>query len=333
MSPPSLTDGFGRAITYLRVSVTDRCDLRCRYCMTENMQFMPRRDLLTTDELVGISMAFIDRGIRTIRLTGGEPLTRRDIVPLTQALGERLGRGLDALTATTNGTRLAQRARALHDAGVRRINVSLDTLDAAYFAFVTRGGDVNAVLTGIDAAQAAGLAVRINMVAMAGFNDIALPAMLDFCAERGLDLALIESMPMGTGVDPMRSVTHAPLDKFIALATADAPQTRLDHRTSGPAQYVNVGDWPVRVGLITPISNNFCAACNRIRMTAKGEVHGCLGHDNAIDLAGAWRSGGAAALDPLIARLMASKAERHLFQIGGTLAESGTMRHMNVTGG
>ncbi len=332
-APPALTDVFGRKITYLRLSVTDRCDLRCRYCMTEHMQFMPRNELLSTSELMGIANAFIDRGVRTIRLTGGEPLTRRDIIPLAAALGGRIGNGLDALTLTTNGTRLAGCAADLRAAGIRRVNVSVDTLDAADFAHITRGGDIGRVLAGIDAALQAGLLVRINMVAMAGVNDRNLPTMLDWCASKGMDLALIESMPMGGGVDPIRGLTHIGVDAFIERATGGAVLTSVAHKTDGPARYVRIGDWPVRVGLITPISQNFCAGCNRIRMTAKGEVHGCLGHDDAIDLAAAWRSGGAEALDPLIARLMATKAERHLFQIGGTLAESGTMRHMNVTGG
>lgn len=327
-----LRDAFGRRIDYLRLSVTDRCDLRCHYCMAEHPEFMPRKDLLSTDELLGIAAAFVARGIRRIRLTGGEPLTRRDILPIAQHLGTMLGHGLDEWTLTTNATQLAPVAADLAAAGLRRANISLDSRDAATFAKVTRGGDLTRVMAGIDAADDAGIAIRINMVAMAGINDAELPAMVDWCEARGFDLGLIESMPLGD-VGSLRRDTHISLADFIAPLLAGGQVQALDHRTSGPARYVTLPGRAIRLGLITPLSNNFCAGCNRVRLSADGKVHGCLGHDDAIDLAAAWRSDGATALDPLLDRLMATKAERHRFAIGGGLAESGPTRHMNATGG
>lgn len=328
----ALIDSFGRRIDYLRLSVTDRCDLRCTYCMAENPVFLPRPDLLSTDELVGIAHAFIDRGIRRIRLTGGEPLVRRDIDRIAAEIGARLGDGLDELTMTSNGTLLDRHAEALRRAGIRRINISLDTLDAERFQAITRRGSIDDVLRGIDAADAAGMAIRINMVAMAGINDVDLPSMADWCEQRGFDLALIESMPMGQ-IDSDRGSHHVSLARYIAplLGTADA--IPLQHRSAGPARYVTLPGRNLRIGLITPISDNFCAQCNRIRMSADGKVHGCLGHDAAIDLAAAWRFGQAEALAPLLDTLMRTKAERHVFAIGKGLAERGPARHMHATGG
>lgn len=328
----SLHDAFGRRIDYLRLSVTDRCDLRCTYCMGDDMRFMPRKNLLTSGELVGIAQAFIDRGIRRIRLTGGEPLTRKDIGAIARAIGARIGNGLDELTMTTNGTQLSEHADALADAGVRRLNVSLDTLDPALFARISRRGQIAHVLAGIDAAVAAGLSIRINMVAMAGVNDQSLLPMADWCEAKGFDLALIETMPMGD-VGAIRSSSHVALDRFIAPLTGGHSPVPLPHRSAGPARYVSLPGRSLRLGLITPLSHNFCASCNRVRMSADGKVHGCLGHDAAIDLAGAWRSGGRGALDPLINRLMATKSERHDFAIGPGLAERGPARFMSATGG
>lgn len=328
----ALIDSFGRRIDYLRLSVTDRCDLRCTYCMAENPVFLPRPDLLSTDELVGIAHAFIDRGIRRIRLTGGEPLVRRDIERIAAEIGARLGDGLDELTMTSNGTLLDRHVEALRRAGVRRINISLDTLDAERFRAITRRGSIDDVLRGIDAADAAGMAIRINMVAMAGINDVDLPAMADWCEQRGFDLALIESMPMGQ-IDSDRGSHHVSLTRFIAPLLGAADAIPLQHRSAGPARYVTLPGRTLRIGLITPISDNFCAQCNRIRMSADGKVHGCLGHDAAIDLAAAWRVGQAEALAPLLDTLMRTKAERHVFTIGKGLAERGPARHMHATGG
>lgn len=329
---PSLTDSFGRRIDYLRLSVTDRCDLRCTYCMAENPRFLPKPDLLATDELVGIALAFVDSGIRTIRLTGGEPLVRHDIDAIASAIGERLGHGLDALTMTTNGTLLDRHAKALASAGIRRINVSLDTLDPDRFRSITRRGDISDTLRGVDAAAAAGLAIRINMVAMAGINDIDLEPMVDWCEARGFDLALIESMPMGT-VDAVRAGCHIGLPQFVAPLLAGGALIPIAHATAGPARYVSLPGRTLRLGLITPISQNFCATCNRIRISADGKVHGCLGHDTAIDLSAAWRQSGATGIAPLIERLMRTKAGRHEFAIGKGLAERGPARHMHATGG
>ncbi len=332
-----LVDFFGRTINYLRLSVTDRCDLRCTYCMAEVPLFLQRSGLLSSEELVGIANAFVDRGIRTIRLTGGEPLTRRDILVIAARLGERLNCGLDELTMTTNGTLLAGYAKPLFRAGIRRLNISLDALDHEVFGRITRGGDVTKVLAGIEAAQDVGFTIRINMVAMAGVNDGQLEPMIDWCEARGFDLALIETMPLGA-VSDERADTHVALDRFIAPLLDQKAAAPLSHRTAGPARYVALPGRQLRIGLITPLSHNFCASCNRIRMTADGKVHGCLGHDAAIDLAGAWRGGGAKALDPLLDRLMRTKAERHDFSIGARLkqqglAERGPARHMNATGG
>jgi GTP 3',8-cyclase len=332
-----LFDSFGRRIDYLRLSVTDRCDLRCTYCMAEHPHFLSRDRLLSTQELVGIAGAFIDHGIRTIRLTGGEPLTRHDIAEIAETLGGRIGGGLDELTMTTNATLLDRHAAALFGAGIRRLNISLDTLDAGDFARITRGGSIDKVLRGIDAAASTGFSIRINMVAMAGINDRQLAPMIDWCEARGFDLALIESMPLGA-VGPERAETHVSLNTFIAPLLDDQAVQPITHATAGPARYVQLPGRSIRLGLITPLSHNFCATCNRIRLSAEGQVHGCLGHDAAIDLAGAWRNGGAAALEPLIARLMKTKAERHEFAIGSALArqglaERGPARHMHATGG
>ena len=332
LAPTALHDAFGRRIDYLRLSVTDRCDLRCTYCMAENPLFMPKPDLLSADELVGIAHAFIDRGIRKIRLTGGEPLVRRDIDAIAAAIGARLGHGLDELTMTSNGTLLDRHAEALADAGIRRINISLDTLDADRFRTITRRGAISDTLGGIEAAHAAGIAIRINMVAMAGINDIDLPEMVDWCDARGFDLALIESMPMGD-VSGDRAERHVSLAEFIAPLLGGAAPQPLAHATAGPARYVALPGRALRLGLISPISQNFCARCNRIRLSADGKVHGCLGHDAAIDLSAAWRREGANGIAPLVDLLMRTKAERHEFAIGKGLAERGPTRHMHATGG
>ena len=330
-SPP-LSDAFGRRIDYLRLSVTDRCDLRCTYCMAEHPAFMPRADQLLADDIVGIAGAMIARGIRRIRLTGGEPLVRRDITAIAARLGEHLGHGLDELTMTSNATLLERHADALARAGIRRINISLDTLDPARFTAITRRGSIAPTLRGIDAAVAAGLAIRINMVAMRGINDADLPAMIDWCDARGFDLALIELMPMGQ-VDARRAAQHVSLAEFLAPVLGGRPLQPLGHATAGPARYVSLPGRGLRLGLITPLSHNFCAACNRVRLGADGRVHGCLGDDAAIDLAAAWRRGRAPALAPLLDRLMETKAERHGFAIGRGVAERGPARHMHRTGG
>lgn len=324
-----LVDSFGRRITYVRLSVTDRCDLRCRYCMAERMQFLPRREILSLEEMVALSDILIARGVRKIRLTGGEPLVRKGVLELVRALGQRLGSGLDELVLTTNGTRLERFAAELHEAGVRRINVSLDSRRPERFGHITRGGDLSQVLRGIDAALTAGLAVKVNMVALAGVNEDEIEDMLRWCAAMAIDLTLIETMPLGD-VEEDRTAHYLPLD-LVKQRLEDrftlVPSTR---RTGGPARYFDIVELRSRLGLITPLTNNFCDGCNRIRIAATGTVYGCLGHDQKVELRDALRSGGAAVVNDCLDRLLFGKPRRHDFQIGGAPAVE---RHMSVTGG
>ncbi|KQN26451.1 cyclic pyranopterin phosphate synthase MoaA [Sphingomonas sp. Leaf33] len=328
-TPAPLIDRFGRAITYLRVSVTDRCDLRCRYCMAEQMTFLPRRALLALEEIAIISERFIARGVTKIRLSGGEPLVRRDVVELVDRLGRHVGNGLDELTMTTNATRLAGLAPQLFDAGIRRINVSLDSRDRDTFRFVTRHGDVDQVLGGIAAAKAAGIAVKINMVALAGLNEAEIPSMLEWCGEQGFDLSLIETMPLGV-IDEDRTDRFVPLTRVFDTLGARYPLARDDHRTGGPARYWRT-PWGTRLGLISPLTANFCEGCNRVRLTTEGKLYMCLGHEDQVDLKAALRGGGVVALDAAIDEALALKPERHDFRIDA--AAPAVTRHMSVTGG
>lgn len=330
-SQPALVDAHGRTIRYLRISVTDRCDLRCRYCMAETMTFLPRRALLALEEIAIIAERFIARGVTKIRLTGGEPLVRRDVGELAGRLGAWIGRGLDELTLTTNGTRLAEHAAALHAAGVRRVNVSLDTLDPDRFRFITRHGDLAQVLDGIGAAKAAGLAVKINTVALAGLNEDEIPSILAWCMGEGHDLSLIETMPLGA-IDEDRVDRFVPLTRvFERLGTA-FDLIRDAHRTGGPARYWRVAGTNSRLGLISPLTANFCDGCNRMRLTTEGKLYACLGHDEQVDLKAALRDGGVAALDAAIDHALAIKPARHAFAIGPGAAPA-VARHMSVTGG
>ncbi|HMP43879.1 MAG TPA: GTP 3',8-cyclase MoaA [Sphingopyxis sp.] len=328
-SPAPLTDGHGRRIDYLRLSVTDRCDLRCRYCMAEDMTFLPRAAVLSIEEMGALAERFVARGIRRIRLTGGEPLVRRSIDLLATRLGALIGRGLDELTLTTNGMRLAEHAPMLAAAGVRRVNVSLDTLDRAAFRHITRVGDLDVALRGIDAARTAGLAVKINMVALAGLNEDQLLPMLDWCAANGCDLTLIETMPLGE-VEDDRSDHYIPLHRFVAPLRSERAIFPVDRRTGGPARYFAVEDSPVTLGLITPLSDNFCATCNRIRLTVEGRVYMCLGQDDHVDLRAALRDGGD--VDGLIDAALAGKPRAHDFHIARK-AMPAVARHMSATGG
>jgi cyclic pyranopterin phosphate synthase len=327
----ALTDALGRRISYLRISVTDRCDLRCRYCMAERMQFLPKDQVLTLEEIALLADRFIARGVRRIRLTGGEPLVRRDIIDLVRRIGRHLGRGLDEVTLTTNGTRLATHAHALADAGVRRINVSLDSRDPERFAHVTRGGDIGKVMDGLAAARDAGLAVKINMVALKGVNEDEILPMLRWCERQGFDLTLIETMPLGeTGED--RTDHYLPLTQVADMIGRHHALTPIGHRTGGPARYHAVEGMTARLGLITPLTNNFCADCNRMRMTCEGKIYMCLGHDDHVDLKTALREGGLDAVEPLIDRALLRKPAAHDFRIGaGSVAA--VERHMSVTGG
>jgi len=329
-SPAPLIDGFGRRITYLRISVTDRCDLRCRYCMAEEMRFLAPSRLMTIDEIEQIADAFIARGVRRIRLTGGEPLVRRGVTDLARRIGQRLGQGLDELTLTTNGTRLSAEAEALAGAGLKRINVSLDSRDPDRFRHITRTGDLTKVLEGIAAAKAAGLRVKINMVALKGLNDAEIEPMLRWCAAEGHDLTLIETMPLGA-VEEDRTDRYLPLDGVRRTLENRYTLVPLSERTGGPARYFHVAELDTRIGFITPLTENFCAGCNRVRLTAEGQLYLCLGRDDQIDLRAALREGGRAALDQALDRAMAAKPARHAFAIDA--GEPAVTRHMNVTGG
>ncbi|MEQ9634576.1 MAG: GTP 3',8-cyclase MoaA [Devosia marina] len=327
-----LVDSFGRRISYLRISVTDRCDFRCVYCMAEDMTFLPKKDVLSFEEVEAIASAFIVRGTTKIRLTGGEPLVRRDIMALVRNLGGRIGNGLDELTITTNGSQLQKHAEGLFGAGVRRLNVSLDTLDEARFAQITRRGRLGDVLAGIGAAQAAGLAIKINMVAMRGVNDDEIETMMDWAHGGGMGLTLIEGMPLGeVGID--RVDTYLPLRELHDRLARRYSFTKLDKRTGGPARYVHVAETGGTLGFITPMSHNFCESCNRVRLTATGQLYLCLGQDDQVNLRDAWRNGGAEALDAALDHAMIIKPKGHDFVLDRTRAEPAVARHMSVTGG
>jgi GTP 3',8-cyclase len=323
-----LVDSFGRRITYVRLSVTDRCDLRCRYCMAEKMDFLPRSDLLTLEELVQLADAFIARGVTRIRLTGGEPLVRRGIGELVKWLGERLGHGLEELTLTTNGTQLARFANELRAAGVGRVNVSLDSLDADRFRHITRRGDLALVLGGIAAAKAAGLKVKINMVALKGLNADEVERMARWCAGEGHDLTLIETMPLGL-VEEDRTDRYLPLDAVKRGLEEIFTLTPSLARTGGPARYYEVAELGLKLGMITPLTGNFCTGCNRVRVTATGTVYGCLGQDQKIELRDLMRSG--ESLDDALDALVRAKPQGHDFHIAAR--RPAVARHMSVTGG
>jgi cyclic pyranopterin phosphate synthase len=325
-----MIDGFGRPISYVRLSVTDRCDLRCRYCMAEDMSFLPRRDLLTFEEIADLSDLLIARGVKRIRLTGGEPLVRRGVATLVEMLGRRLGSGLDELTLTTNGTQLDRFAVQLVDAGVRRINVSLDSLDPDRFRHITRRGELGKVLAGIDAASRAGLKIKINMVALKTLNEDEIPAMLRWCSDQGHELTLIETMPLGE-VEEDRTEYYLPLTEVRARLADSFTLIPSLARTGGPARYFDIAELGVRLGLITPLTNNFCEGCNRIRISASGTVYGCLGHDQKVELRDLLRSGGTPAVDEALDRLIAGKPKRHEFAIAAH--KPAVARHMSVTGG
>ena len=297
--------------------------------MAERMQFLPKREILTLEEMVDLSDILIARGVRKIRLTGGEPLVRKGVMELVTALGQRIGRGLHELVLTTNGTRLERFASDLHDAGVRRVNVSLDSRRPERFGHITRGGDLNQVLRGIDAALTAGLAVKINMVALAGINADEIEEMVRWCAAMAVDLTLIETMPLGE-VEEDRTSHYLPLDVVKRQLEERFTLVPSTERTGGPSRYYDVLELRSRIGFITPLTNNFCEGCNRIRIAATGTVYGCLGHDQKVELRDALRSGSAQAVDEILDRLLAGKPRRHDFRIGGAPAVT---RHMSVTGG
>ena len=328
---PALIDRHGRSIRYLRVSVTDRCDLRCRYCMAEKMTFLPRSELLALEEIALIAERFIARGVSKIRLTGGEPLVRRDAIDLVRRLGRHVGSGLDELTLTTNGMRLAEYAGPLAQAGIRRINVSLDSLDPGTFRHITRHGDLRQLLDGIAAARTAGLSVKINMVALKGLNEAEIAPMLTWAGASGMDLTLIETMPLGA-VDEDRADRFLPLTKVLDNLSRRFTLTPDPHRSGGPARYWQVAETGTRLGLISPLTGNFCESCNRVRLTTEGKLFTCLGHEDHVDLKTAIREGGLTALDAAIDEALAAKPARHDFTVArGAVPAVG--RHMSVTGG
>ncbi len=328
-----LIDQFNRRITYLRLSVTDRCDLRCAYCMPERQTFLPRREVLSLEELHRLALGFIDRGVTKLRLTGGEPLVRRDMIELVRALGRKLGQGLDELTLTTNATRLAEFADDLREAGVRRINVSLDTLDRVTFARLARRDSLPQVLDGIAAARAAGLTVKLNTVALKGVNQAELPELIGWAHGQGMDLTLIEVMPLG-------EVETDRFDHFLPLSEVRADLARRwtlrdsGHRTGGPARYADVAETGGRIGFITPLTSNFCDGCNRVRVTATGQLYACLGGNERVDLRAALRSADPdAALADALDTAMRIKPLRHHFDISGPGGAPAVARHMSATGG
>ena len=328
----SLVDPFGRTIDYLRVSVTDRCDFRCVYCMAEDMTFLPKAEILSFDEIDAIASAFIARGVKKLRLTGGEPLVRRDIMALTARLARHLGQGLDELTFTTNGSQLGKYAPELARLGVKRINVSLDTLDADRFTAITRRGRLADVLGGIAAADAAGLRVKLNMVAMRGVNDDEIEPMMAFAHGRGFGLTLIEGMPLGeVGIDRVDS--YLPLKELRARLATKYTLEPTDHRTGGPARYDWVKETNGLIGFITPMSHNFCESCNRVRLTATGQLFMCLGQDDMVDLRQVLRTDGPAALDAALDRAMQLKPKGHDFVLDRNHSGPALSRHMSVTGG
>jgi cyclic pyranopterin phosphate synthase len=329
-----LVDPFGRGISYLRVSVTDRCDFRCVYCMAENMAFLPKADVLSLEELDRLCSAFVARGVRKLRLTGGEPLVRRGIMTLVGSLSRHLHSGaLDELTLTTNGSQLAKYAHELKSHGVRRLNVSLDTLDPEKFRAITRWGALDQVLAGIDAAQAAGLKIKINAVALKGVNDDEFPQLIDWAHGRGMELTLIEVMPLG-------EIGEGRLDQYLPLSMVRARLAErytlhdIDYRTGGPARYVRVAETGGTLGFITPLTHNFCESCNRVRVTCTGTLFMCLGQEDAADLRKPLRASEGnnllfAAIDEAIAR----KPKGHDFIIDRRHKRPALARHMSVTGG
>jgi GTP 3',8-cyclase len=329
-----MRDPFGREITYVRVSVTDRCDFRCVYCMAEEMTFLPKAELLTLEELDRLCSVFVDLGVRKIRLTGGEPLVRRNIMWLVEQLGRHLRTGaLDELTVTTNGSQLERHAEGLARAGVRRVNVSLDTLDPERFRAITRWGKYEKVMAGIEAAKTAGLQVKINAVALKGVNEDELDRMVAWCGAEGFDLTLIETMPMGE-IDGDRTEQYLPLSIVRSRLRRRWTLEDTDYRTGGPARYFNVAETGRRVGFITPMTHNFCESCNRVRLTCTGTLFMCLGQDDDADLRQVLRNGASdAELETAIREAISRKPKGHDFIIDRRHDRPAVARHMSVTGG
>src|SRR5919106_1204698 len=328
-----MIDRFGRQITYLRVSVTDRCDFRCVYCMAEDTTFLPRKDLLTLEELDRLASAFITRGVKKLRLTGGEPLVRRNLMWLIERLSRHVGNGLDELTLTTNGSQLAHHAEALAACGVKRLNVSLDTLDPDKFREITRRGDLAQVLRGIEAADRAGLKIKINTVALRDVNEDEIEDLIRWAHGRGFDITLIETMPMGEiGID--RTEQYLPLSLLRTRLEQHLTLEDIAYRTGGPARYVTVRETGGRLGFITPMTHNFCESCNRVRVTCTGTLYMCLGQEDAADLRAPLRaSEGNELLNRAIDEAISRKPKGHDFVIDRRSRRPALARHMSVTGG
>ncbi|MEM1287380.1 MAG: GTP 3',8-cyclase MoaA [Pseudomonadota bacterium] len=331
---PPLIDPFGRSIDYLRVSVTDRCDFRCVYCMAEDMTFLPKKELLTLEELDRLCSAFVERGVKKLRLTGGEPLVRKNIMSLIQALSRHIDSGaLDELTITTNGSQLSRFAEDLYRFGVRRVNVSLDTLRADTFREITRWGDFAKVMDGIEAAQRSGLRVKLNAVALKGVNEHEIPTMVQWAHEHDLDITLIETMPLG-------EIEYDRTDQYLSLKEVRRQLEQiytledLPHRTGGPARYVRIEETGGQLGFITPLSHNFCESCNRVRVTCTGTLYMCLGQDDAAELREPLRaSEGNERLHQAIDEAISRKPKGHDFVIDRNRAAPAVARHMSTTGG
>ena len=331
---PQLVDPFGRHVSYLRVSVTDRCDFRCTYCMAEHMTFLPKRDVLSLEELDRLCSAFVRKGVRKLRLTGGEPLVRKNIMWLFRALSRHLKSGLlEELTLTTNGSQLPKFAAELRDAGVRRLNVSLDTLDPGRFKAITRWGELAQVMAGLDAAARAGLAIKLNAVALKGVNEDEIDDLIRFAHGRGFDLTLIETMPMGE-IDGDRTEQYLPLSLVRARLMQNWTLEDIPFRTGGPARYVRIKETGGRLGFITPMTHNFCESCNRVRLTCTGTLYMCLGQNDAADLRTPLRASAEdAVLEGAIDEAISRKPKGHDFVIDRRTRQPAVARHMSVTGG
>jgi len=329
-----LIDPFGRTVDYIRVSVTDRCDFRCVYCMAENMTFLPKSELLSLEELEMVCRNFMAMGTRKIRLTGGEPLVRRNIMQLIRNLGAEVKAGnLDELTITTNGSQLYKMADELVDAGVKRLNISIDTLDPVKFKEITRWGDLDKVLAGLTAARAAGLDIKLNAVALKGVNEDDLGDMVQWAGDQGFDMTIIEVMPMGDIGNENRVDQYLPLSQLRTQLAKRFTMIDSDHQTPGPARYVNIAETGRRLGFITPLTHNFCESCNRVRVTCTGQLYMCLGQDDNADLSAALRGGGEAGLRDAIIEAIGRKPKGHDFIINRRSPAVAVGRHMNVTGG
>jgi len=331
---PAMIDPFGRAVTYLRVSVTDRCDFRCVYCMAEDMTFLPKREVLSLEELDRLCTAFIEKGVRKLRLTGGEPLVRKNIMSLIRSLGCHIDSGaLEELTVTTNGSQLTKLSQELYDSGVRRINVSLDTLDPDRFKAITRWGDLGKVLDGMKAARDAGLQLKVNMVALKGVNEHEVIPMMEWAHDQGYDLTLIETMPLGE-IDGDRTDQYLPLSLVRGRLAEKFTLEDIPYKTGGPARYVEVKETGGRMGFITPMTHNFCESCNRVRVTCTGQLYMCLGQDDMADLRAPLRaSEGNELLHNAIDEAIGRKPKGHDFVIDRRTKQPAVSRHMSVTGG